>query len=586
MLSTVRSYSPALQEAVLQGQDFYFTTPPPMPNVRVETNGTYVVLPWEQVYGPVPQIRMPISQNLRERVLESVSLAAVETSTPEAQDSPPPFPIEEGPQDDGGGSTNISMGFYQIVRVGVHLFGFTNGMVLSGSVPLPVEFGNPDTNALLKQVFLTLEDSDEQILGSEFPSYPYDPSAITGVLDTTQLTNGTYTLQLGARMNNEVVYLDAPVTVTVSNLIWFPDPCTFGGQGIFVGAQSVFTNGWWEIDIFDDQDNWLGTFPTDFTGIPGPIDSNGFFAWPDYYDPTIPDPYINDKGFTLDNTDQNGNQNPSTSYTLEMIAYSPDGAQMRGGGGGLPPYVFVTNKVFIEPAWNYGTRAVMCYMQVFPPWKPGADDVRILNETLWNIEEPFHPNLLGTFVLPYQIQTLNDWSNVVWHLSYPVCRDFFYFGHGSEDALGDGNTCFTIQDAHTFFRNNSKDPLTATNRHPFRFVFLDGCNTADGNWPQAFGIPKQKGMKITDFTQKRGIRPRAFMGWNRKKVFSSVLGGSQLNPDHSTWVSTFWNTWATRDASGGPRYNISEARDAANTASPNAKLGMMIYGADNLVIDY
>jgi len=51
-------------------------------------------------------------------------------------------------------------------------------------------------------------------------------------------------------------------------------------------------------------------------------------------------------------------------------------------------------------------------------------------------------------------------------------------------------------------RNNLNDPLKGTNMHPYRFVFLDGCNTADGNWPQAFGIPKKKGMVIIDFTEK------------------------------------------------------------------------------------
>ncbi|MGD0652241.1 MAG: hypothetical protein ABSA97_14085 [Verrucomicrobiia bacterium] len=39
-------------------------------------------------------------------------------------------------------------------------------------------------------------------------------------------------------------------------------------------------------------------------------------------------------------------------------------------------------------------------------------------------------------------------------------------------------------------------------------VFLDGCNSAAGDWPQAFGIQKA----ATDYS-KLGRKNRAFMGW-------------------------------------------------------------------------
>ena len=35
------------------------------------------------------------------------------------------------------------------------LYGITNGIVLSGTVTLPVEFGNTDTNGNLEQLFLS-----------------------------------------------------------------------------------------------------------------------------------------------------------------------------------------------------------------------------------------------------------------------------------------------------------------------------------------------------------------------------------------------------------------------------------------------
>jgi hypothetical protein len=55
--------------------------------------------------------------------------------------------------EDGGGQLPLgAIGVYQVVRVGVHLVGVPEGMVLSGQVPLPVEFGHPAPNAILSNV--------------------------------------------------------------------------------------------------------------------------------------------------------------------------------------------------------------------------------------------------------------------------------------------------------------------------------------------------------------------------------------------------------------------------------------------------
>jgi len=130
-------------------------------------------------------------------------------------------------------------------------------------------------------------------------------------------------------------------------------------------------------------------------------------------------------------------------------------------------------------------------------------------------------------------------------------------------------------------RNNLKDPLKGTNMRPYRFVFLDGCNTADGDWPQAFGIPKKKGMVITDFTQKRGIRPRAFMGWNRRKVIGTdVIAGNQLYPPHAEYITAFWRFWA-EPPKDRP---LKTAVEHAEKTAPLAAGGMSVYGAENLII--
>src|SRR5205814_5848179 len=126
----------------------------------------------------------------------------------------------------------------------------------------------------------------------------------------------------------------------------------------------------------------------------GPIDTNGYCAYPG-----IPGP-----GFSLDNTDGNGNQNPSAYYTLVMTAYTPNASNG-------PPAAAATSKPFIEPPWFFfPTKAVVCYMQVFPRSQPGAQDVINLVDTIQDIEGAFHPNLLGVPTVPFEVQTTADWA--------------------------------------------------------------------------------------------------------------------------------------------------------------------------------
>ncbi len=469
---------------------------------------------------------------------------------------------------DGSGDTNQYTGFYQVARDGVHIYGMTNGMVLSGQVPLPIEFGDVDTNRSVAEIFLSNNDSDDDIPGSTFPDFPLGAGiSPNGVWDTTQVTNGTYLLQVGAKMSDETLYMDNPVSVTVSNVMWLPDSWNVGGQAIYVGVQTAFTNGTWHLDIYDDQNDYVGY-------LDGSLDTNGYCAYPG----------ISGPGFSLNNTDGQGNQNPSTLYTMAMTVHPANTT---------PPYPTLTNTVLIEPSWNISpTYAVTCYMQVFNPIKEGYNEVIQMMQAIWSVEQDFHPNVLGSGEIPFQVQTLGDWATVVSKLRDNANRDFIYFGHGSGTALGpDQTTSITTNEIENTLKNNSKNPLDGPNRHPYRFVYMDGCETADGNWPQVFGIPKKAGMVTADFTNKRGIRPRAFFGWNRKKYFNMELNTSGfLDPDFLNWRTDFWRDFAERDGQGNPKYNITTAATAADTNDNGIHNsfggGRMIYGASDLVIDY
>jgi hypothetical protein len=90
---------------------------------------------------------------------------------------------------------------------------------------------------------------------------------------------------------------------------------------------------------------------------------------------------------------------------------------------------------------------------------------------------------------------------------------------------------------------------------PFNFVFLDGCNTGRGDFPEAFGIPKNvAGSQVDNAHRHR----RAFMGWTGPVTF-------QFDSSHINWTMTFWSDWL------GSSYNttLTHAINAAYTSNPS-----------------
>ena len=400
-------------------------------------------------------------------------------------------------------------------------------MVLSGQVSLPIEFGNTNLDASLDTLFLYATNGGPVPTGFTFPAIPDGiGEGIVAVWDTTSTTNGVYTFGLGAYLNDYsyspygmsmTEYYDNPITVVVSNAISF-DPDAVGGDAFYVGAQTVYTNGTWTLDIYDDQNNLLAVLPIELTGLPGPIDGNGYCAWPDPNDPTEPDPSAPFPGFSLSNLDEYGNRLPYPSYTLVMTATAS------GGGSSTT----ATNIVAIEAPWTeWPSTTVICYQQLFAYESLAYGEEMTMVQAVAAAENIYHPlvglPLFNNLDLPFEITMGNGWASVTNALATAGTRDFYYFGHGSPKSLGGGGLKATT--VATLLGNNT----VTTNSHPYRFVFLDGCLAANGDFPQAFGIPKIENMVGTDFPDRRGIRQRAFMGWDKTKT----VGG----------FGAYWNDW-------------------------------------------
>ena len=179
----------------------------------------------------------------------------------------------------------------------------------------------------------------------------------------------------------------------------------------------------------------------------------------------------------------------------------------------------------------------------------------------------------------YTQQQRNDsWSEVKARLYDTRNRNFYYHGHGNANIIG----C----DLHTFDTNNnitggtflspSKAYISSQNisneitfnryggSRPYRFVWLDGCSTANGNWPGAFGVDKTEYTDIGHYTNSvsnpKHRHPSAFVGWNQPVGTGGVWGNAQNAYNfRSEWMTKWYYNWVTE----GLRQAFQDASQSA-----------------------
>ncbi len=156
-----------------------------------------------------------------------------------------------------GGNTNlwpVSTGFYRVVRDGVHLWGLTNGMVVSNELVTPIEFAVDNiTDQIVGVTFY--DENNSPLIGA---SASGSGNSWTLVWNTTMSFNGDYDIyaELDFASNNPVV--SNPVSVTVNNVISFPNYFSrvYGNQ-MWIYAQTI-PDAAYELDLYDENTNYLG----------------------------------------------------------------------------------------------------------------------------------------------------------------------------------------------------------------------------------------------------------------------------------------------------------------------------------------
>jgi hypothetical protein len=159
----------------------------------------------------------------------------------------------------------------------------------------------------------------------------------------------------------------------------------------------------------------------------------------------------------------------------------------------------------------------------------------------WQVNPPPYQGDYG--LAPYALhfgsgdpQGDTDWQAFRNALYDSSSRNLVYFGHGGPNGIGyNSATTNRFITSSEIASQLHTIPAGQTNRHAFRFVFLDGCQTAKGNLPEAFGILHRQNVDLNDYIAA-SMRPSAFAGWTATK-WITFLNGYYLNYDHVNFIS-------------------------------------------------
>lgn len=351
-------------------------------------------------------------------------------------------------------NTNYYTGFYRVVRDGAYIVGLTNGAVLSGIVTLPVELGN--ASGTLETLCITESNSP---VGDSIQAPPnFAPLGMK--LDTTVMPNGVHYLSAYASWddtNGGRWEANSPtISVTTSNEITFEHYMrSYGeiGNTVLINATSAHPSTDWTIKIYDDHTNYLGNFT-------GHTDNGDIGVYWDYSNT----PYTNSQFFSFE---------ISTEYIDPPIpkTYKQNDPWIAKGAWAMAAqhaFDFVTDHESIDEEINGFAVPQSSNGGVKPP-VDGDGNVYALR-----------------FNDPSEASTWTTFKNAIFD---PATRNLVYFGHGGGNGIGynshDTNVSLCAPEIQARLHTI---PAGQTNRHSFRFVFLDGCSTATGTLPESFGI--------------------------------------------------------------------------------------------------
>jgi hypothetical protein len=445
---------------------------------------------------------------------------------------------------------------YRVVRHGVSLVGITNGMTLSGTVTIPLEVGLDD--GVLTTVCV---EEDGTPIGNSIKTAPFS-SPLQVTIDTTSMSNGVHEISAFASWRPSSGLGDGgdtksePVTVNVFNPISFPDWMDYFGElynQLSLKVQLGYTNIDWEIDVYGDGTNYIGTF--------GGHSNDGVIDG--YWDLVGPNNVVHTNKTFFD-------------FVVRVVSNAPQGASISPQATTLAES---QKKRSYRQTENWSTDG-MWVIAVHDAWESyvGGDELPAAGGDFFYRAESFgltvRPDRRDNeidkgycFCIPHEEQDSeeqkNAWNNLRSALFNSESRNFFYIGHGANNGIGmsPNSTNRFISSDEITIRLHTVAPYHP-NRHGYRFVFLYGCQTAKGDLPKSFGMIHKENVPLSSYLSA-ALTPSAFVGFTENVTAGF---GNNFQVHHRLFIQNFLYEWGRKPAvdppeCGGVKYALDRARE-------------------------
>jgi hypothetical protein len=481
-----------------------------------------------------------------------------------------------------GGGPIPSTGFYRVFLKPDFWFDYSHYTFTDGYEFLPVYLGAEVQ--VVKDIQLLVD-------GKPFPYIMFDLQQVDfgtpGNPDlewsygiwfwNDHLPNGSHQLQLvTTEQLNEVIspytpfitMTNPPFTTRINNPILFTNQ-----NNVLVGAtptltaQTTIYPSTWRFDLYDQNNNWVngGTGTT--------TDGNISWTW-NFYD-------------SQNNLRDNLQSDP---YFIPVVTVTP------GSAGPQPSAGIQRGSTPVATDYPYTGGWILAYQDKDQFW-PEAQSFSFqmwlgISGNLGLKNLPQVPSLLkfgNTNTSIYfnmttdPVQNMRDrnasWNTFRTYLLQGINRNLYYYGHGNDKFLGGDYDYFSEQIGTTglapeyavpdpnSYPDGSGGTITSTTGitaqwlrqtspgHPappqqYRFVFLDGCETAVGDWPDAFNIGKTT--NSLDYYRGPGKWPCAFVGWKFATRYSFPMNSMAVDENGnyfgdyvhmSNWRAQFFYEW-------------------------------------------
>ena len=502
---------------------------------------------------------------------ESVSGAGYVVSSPSLNVSQP---LDAQPLDAGAGDPPAPQtGFYRVFHIPNFLANFS-GYTFNGPTFIPVDYASPDAP-------VDYVDNTTVLINGQPTDYAvFIPYVINGVTNWgmgvyfDRFPNGTNTIQLlttvreSDTLNDQTPYMvfsNAPAAINIGNSITFTNWATLILSNTYTfQAQSSVPNVNWEIDIYDVNNNFVN-YQTGYS-------ADGNISW------------------TWNLQDYNGNSriDDSDPFFFPYITVTQNSSSPAQGGGVQPNAGSSTSSWMPELANQFPSQGdwLFSYMDKF--YDDGTSNYPDGTSTMLNAISQMGggPALWNIGFLDIPLKYGQTYSQTNRDSSWDVLRSWleswnnrnlYYFGHGAADLIGGDvnvlDSSNNITASKNFPGSNAKlsdkwvkDNVTANKMWgpmPFRFVFLDGCNTASGGWPAGWGVPNQVESLsyYRSASNTTGARPSAFVGWD-----VTIGGNKGWGTIDKFWqFRQFWmGNWSVEVTTGE---TLKQAFDDALTGS-------------------